>query len=482
MQTLTLPSAAHCQSAIEDLPDELLADVLRRLPPRGLAACRSVCKHWRADVDAHGLLLAVAHLVPCPLRGIFVNHVMERSLGFFSRAAPSSIDVTLSFLPGQLSRDRAVLDHRSGLLLFENGKTMCVCNPATRRWATLPPPPRVPPQHSHLRGYRRRMYLVFDPTVSLHYDVLFFPDVLDKQILQLAGEQQCSRADYDNSLGSMEWPPYMYPLQVFSSRNNRWEEKQFIRQGAAVVTVSDVKSDRMSPTSSRSTRRNHAVLWRASFYVHCDIGFIMRYACMEQKYLVIKTPNLDTGTCFMTYGYLAKSKQGVYYTAICGYQFHVWVLHNTSESSQTPEWELKHQVNLEPNLRPCYNRCFKRKNTDKCWILDSRDEESEDTRDYEWDSSDDSVAHAEGEINKDGKAYYYALDLLGYHPYKEIAFLGNRFQGFAYYLDNSKLQYLGSPYRTQLNDPRRRSLPLLESFIYTPCRDDVLPCEGDHDE
>lgn len=121
-------------------------------------------------------------------------------------------------------------------------------------------------------------------------------------------------------------------------------------------------------------------------------------------------------------------------------------------------------------------------NIDKCWILDSRDEESEDTRDYEWDSSDDSVADAEGEITKDGKDYYFALDLLGYHPYKEIAFLGNRFQGFAYYLDNSKLQYLGSPYPTQLNKHHRRSLPLLESFIYTPCMDDVLPCEDDHDE
>ncbi|KAI4983622.1 hypothetical protein ZWY2020_025488 [Hordeum vulgare] len=493
MQTLTLRSAAHCQSAIEDLPDELLADILGRLPPRGLAACRSVCKHWRANVDAHGLLLAVVHLVPCPLRGVFINYMMEPDLRFFSRCAPgtttsqSSIDVTLSFLPSQPSRDRAVLDHRNGLLLLENGSTMCVCNPVTRRWATLPPPPRVPPQYSQLRCYRRRMYLVFDPTVSLHYDVLFFPDVLDKQILQPAGEQQCSRTDYDKSLGSMEWPPNMYPVQVFSSRNNRWEEKEFIRQGAAVVTVSDVRSDSVSPISNRCTRRNHAVFWRASFYVHCDIGFIMRLSLEEQKYLVIKTPNLDTSIpgykrCFRTYGYLAKSKHGVYYTAIYGYQLHVWVLRNvnTSESSQTPEWELKHQVNLEPSLKPC-NRRFRRENIDKCWILDSRDKESEDTRDYEWDSSDDGVDDAKGEINKDG--IDYALDLLGYHPYKEIVLLGNRFQGFAYYLDSSKLRYLGSPYPRQLSKHLHPPvLPLLESFIYTPCMDDVLPCEDDHDE
>jgi hypothetical protein len=37
------------------------------------------------------------------------------------------------------------------------------------------------------------------------------------------------------------------------------------------------------------------------------------------------------------------------------------------------------------------------------------------------------------------------MDFLGYHPNKEIAFLANDdFDGFAYYLDSSKLQYLGS--------------------------------------
>jgi hypothetical protein len=279
---------------MEDLPDELLADILRRLPPRELAACRSVCKHWRATVDTRGLLLAVAHLVPCSLRGIFVNYVSERSLGgFFSRTAlgtpsQSSMDVTLSFLPGKLGRYRCVLEHRSGLLLCEseneNEQEMYVCNPVTRRWATLPPPPSVPPHL--LPFYRRRMYLMFDPTMSLHYDVLFFPDVLDDSQNRQPGEQQFSRAEYKherNSLGSAEWPPYMYPVQVFSSRTNRWEEKQFIRQGDAAVTISDVLSDTLSPVGSRSTRRNHAVFWQASFYVHCDIGFIMRYGpCYDQ--------------------------------------------------------------------------------------------------------------------------------------------------------------------------------------------------------
>ena len=201
----------------------------------------------------------------------------------------------------------------------------------------------------------------------------------------------------------------------------------------------------------------------------------------EQTYLVIKTPNLDTTgyeRCpLATYGYLGKSKHGVYYTAIHLYQVHVWVLlYNTSESSQTPEWELKHQVDLEPILKPYYNRRFTRENIGKCWILDSHDEES---RDYEWDSSDDSDVDAEEEIDMDYEDCYFALELLGYHPYKEIAFLGNRFQGFAYYPDNSKLQYLGSPYPPQIEKRHHRflrpSLPLPETFTYTPCMDDLLP-------
>ncbi|KAI5008433.1 hypothetical protein ZWY2020_009481 [Hordeum vulgare] len=338
------------------------------------------------------------------------------------------------------------------------------------------------------------MYLLFDPTMSLHYHVLFFPNVPDKPkppcFQPAAGVSQFMRADYEHDLGAMEWPPYMYPLQVFSSETGRWEEKQFIRQGDAAVTVSDVRSDGSSPVSSQDGLRRHAVYWRGSFYVYCDTGFIMRLSLDDERnYLVVKTPRVDiTAGCkrhLKTYDYLGKSKHGVYFTAFHGYLLQVWVLRDTVESCPTPEWELKHHVDLEPNLKLHYNRHFRREKYEKCWILDScdeeseGDEESEDSEDYAWDSSDDSVVDDEGGINMDYKDYYFAIDLLGYHPYKEIAFLGNRFQGFAYYLDNSKLQYLGSPYPSYLNKHDCRLLPMLESFIYTPCMDDLLPVQND---
>ena len=44
------------------LPNDLLADVLGRLPARGLAASRRVCKAWRDLVDERRLLLRLRRL------------------------------------------------------------------------------------------------------------------------------------------------------------------------------------------------------------------------------------------------------------------------------------------------------------------------------------------------------------------------------------------------------------------------------------
>jgi hypothetical protein len=83
------------------------------------------------------------------------------------------IDATLRFMPwdGPLGSG-CVLDHRNGLLLYINVSSSLryVCNPATRRWIELP---AMPFAALRLRGSE---HLVFDPIVSLHYDVLFFPE------------------------------------------------------------------------------------------------------------------------------------------------------------------------------------------------------------------------------------------------------------------------------------------------------------------
>ncbi|KAF7101510.1 hypothetical protein CFC21_102832, partial [Triticum aestivum] len=52
------------------LPEDVLADVLRCLPPRSLAAARCVCRSWHAVVDAHRLL--DRDLLPLSLAGFLI--------------------------------------------------------------------------------------------------------------------------------------------------------------------------------------------------------------------------------------------------------------------------------------------------------------------------------------------------------------------------------------------------------------------------
>ncbi|KAM0824247.1 hypothetical protein ACQ4PT_070338 [Festuca glaucescens] len=132
---------------MDDLPGELLGEILRRLLPRSLVACRSVCTHWRAVVDARGILLAVAHLVPRSLRGICINylrhHPLSRSHGFLSRAAGQPVDGGLSFVPGQMRRYCSVLDHRNGLLLYETRTRPCTSATPRRADGRRCPPRRA---------------------------------------------------------------------------------------------------------------------------------------------------------------------------------------------------------------------------------------------------------------------------------------------------------------------------------------------------
>lgn len=289
-----------------------------------------------------------------------------------------------------------------------------------------------------------------------------------------------SRSKYEHevsTVGSMEWPPYSYAVQVFSSRTGQWQTRDFIRQGNAAVAVSDVWSDPHAAIG-RNPLRRHAVHWQGAFYLHCG-NFVMRFSLLDQKYLVIKTPVLNN---FLV-GYFGKSKLGIYYTAVDGFQLSVWILQEASNTGRTLEWELRHQDDLEPTFQGYYNRHPSGDDIDKSWtLLDPNDEEEINRGDNGWDSDDDNVTDVREEgINckESHRNCYYKMDFLGYHPDKEIVFLGSRYNGFAYYLGTSKLQYLGSlrPHRRRSYIPR--VAPTLESFIYTPCIDDLLPAHND---
>ncbi|CAM0943547.1 unnamed protein product [Alopecurus aequalis] len=165
------------------LADDELADVLRRLAPLCLAASRCVCKAWQTLIDHRRLL---SDLLPLSLSSIFIHLDGHRFAELFSRPSSSSTSPAISanfldILPTTLTpsstpyfngdaNDYHIIDHCNGLLLLEH----YVVNPATRRWAPLPPRPS-----GHAMGDVSFVeeYIVFDPMVSLHYEVFRIPYV-----------------------------------------------------------------------------------------------------------------------------------------------------------------------------------------------------------------------------------------------------------------------------------------------------------------
>jgi hypothetical protein len=266
------------------LPDDVLADIFSRLAPRWVATCRRVCPSWRASIDARRILRA--DLLPLALRGIFLHFEVHKFPAFLARPAPPGapkLSGKLSFLPfadpaacvwrpgeGYLVREKyAIKDHCNGLLLIDKH----VVNPATRRWDALPPAPpgRIQCYISTDQDLGDATpipetistYLVFDPTVSAHYQVL--------RICALSRMGSMEDLSEDGS----ECPASSCTLNVLSSATCCWEERRFVREGPAAGTVAEVQ-DRP---------RSGAVYWRGALYVHCESHFVLR--CVHYLLLLI---------------------------------------------------------------------------------------------------------------------------------------------------------------------------------------------------
>uniref|UniRef100_M8C0J4 F-box domain-containing protein n=1 Tax=Aegilops tauschii TaxID=37682 RepID=M8C0J4_AEGTA len=445
----------------ETLPDDTLANVLRRLPPCAPAAPRCVRRTWCDVVDAHRLLLP--HLLPHSLHGIFINYVDYRRPHCFARpsAQKPAIDCNLDFLPGYAHDYKPIADHCNGLLLYR-GRTdlLYVANPATRQWEDL----------CRKGGdYKWNPYLVFDPAVSPHYEVFSIPYVPEK---------------VDLAQDSMEWPPSSWMLDVFSSSTRQWCKRSFLRQGEAMGTVANARLDTLRQVWS-GARWRYSVYWRGSLYVHCRGAFVARLSLSDGKYQVIKLPNIAESE---RERYLGKSEKGVYLAIMADDTVHRLWVYNLVESSEQTDWMLKYHVDLEPWASAWLDNL---KGFDKTWTLDGEgdvkkaqeearcsleyDDEDEGEDDDgeeeemlmggnpEWNSDNDNVL----DLEDDRGGFSHYIDFLGFHPYNEVVFLGLSFKVVAYHLKTSKVQYLGNMrpsdyYLLQTNG-------IYESFPYTPC-------------
>jgi hypothetical protein len=237
---------------MEQLPRDVLADVLALLPPRTLAVSRCVCREWRDVVDADARCQLRTDLLPLSVAGIFMETNEAEPPEFFVR--PSMARKIAGNLRSYLRMDKdhhglslaSISDCCNGLVLLDDD---LVVNPATRQWMRLPPYyPTLPGEENNYYDY---WYLVFDPTLSPHFEVVSMKSPLD----------------YKDKSPQLE---YML-LRIYSSSTQRWEERPFLRDEEEHTTTAAA-----NVWSKLDCGSWHAVYGNGALYVYWKLTFITR--------------------------------------------------------------------------------------------------------------------------------------------------------------------------------------------------------------
>ncbi|KAF7070851.1 hypothetical protein CFC21_076297 [Triticum aestivum] len=202
----------------------------------------------------------------------------------------------------------------------------------------------------------------------------------------------------------------------------------------------------------------YAVYWHGEIYVHCH--FVMRISLSSGTYQAIKLPT-DVDQHRWAQVLLGRSEKGVYFAALDG-QCHlrVWIL---TECCGQSEWFLKHDNNLHQipppqNYDPQVHR--------PCWIMADINPAIYSTvkKKFELNSDHEIIF----ETRLEGRRWDEHIKILGFHPYKEIIYFSETLnRGYAYHLDELKLEDLGNMRPKGLDDCYNKELE--RSIPYTPC-------------
>jgi hypothetical protein len=113
---------------------------------------------------------------------------------------------------------------------------------------------------------------------------------------------------------------------------------------------------------------------------------------------------------------------------------------------------------------------------DPCYLEDKKKFVTEEN--FEWNSNDHNTlnngyAHEEYFSDEEHHVHCYGdIEILGFHPYKEIVFLSaSQQKGLAYHLNGSKIEELGNMYPKEYSYFQALSNQdaMIKSFPYTPC-------------
>ncbi|CAL4899154.1 unnamed protein product [Urochloa decumbens] len=305
------------------LTDDLLVEILARVPYRSLRRCLCVCQRWRALISHPD---NTARL-PQTLAGVFYPLPFDPTgggslastpprYGFVSMSgtSPQFIDPSFSFLPDR-ERERLIPeDMCNGLLLCRSYKftgrnefNYLVLNPALEQWVTVPVTRRWSNKVQTVR-------LGFDPVVSPHFYVFEF---------QLDEDDDVDDDDDDHDGHALGVKIYSSAIGVWIDKQSGWSMR--------IVLQTNFKS----------------IFLDGVLYViatQCVIGTV---DVKGETWSIIEFPRSEGSPFYDTHaGFLDLSQGRLHFANVddmVGDKLAIWVL----EDKDSEEWTLKHTVRFK---------------------------------------------------------------------------------------------------------------------------------------
>ncbi|XP_047059808.1 F-box protein At5g07610-like [Lolium rigidum] len=294
---------------ISKVTDDILADIISRVPYKSTCCCKCVSTRWR-DLISHP---DHRKKMPQPLVGFFHESYNKnrfpKCARYFTNVSGEGeplVDPSLSFLPKYNGLD--ILDCCNGLLLCRcwkatDPKTLdyVVCNPATERWVVVP----ATDWSSKVNVVR----LGFEPTVSSHFHVFEFIDE------ETWGIDESELSDCDGCIET---------LAIYSSKAGVWKHRSLDIMFAI-------------PTSSRGVFLNGAL------HLATSNNFIVVVGVEGNNWRLIDIPMPPYYDDAPIVGVLLSQRQLYFtncYSGSDGEELSVWAL----EDCYSEKWTLKHNV------------------------------------------------------------------------------------------------------------------------------------------
>ncbi|KAJ8630459.1 hypothetical protein MRB53_023782 [Persea americana] len=321
----------------QSIDDDVLMEIVSRLPPKPQTRFKSVSKTWHSLVSS-----IILHSKPkSPLSGLFIQMKASFRRPGSTHYLPirddddeTYTDPTFSFLPSH--PPKCIVDSRDGFILLSSSPTNSrqneyfLCNPVTRQWLSLPLPP-IRVCRNSAGSLRVHVALVFDdPTYlsSREFKVIRFCSgpVID-MVTSAGGEDE----DYN----PLPHRGVDLCVDIYSSKTGQWAQSKASVKNRPTFYLLDWPP----------------VLFDGAIYLSAAPQQVLRFDIEEESSQFLFLPNELRWSRFMEH-LCGDFKHPMSCLGLCEgclcYAYHncsdmqVWVF----DDGRSGDWVLKHHVDL----------------------------------------------------------------------------------------------------------------------------------------